>query len=87
MSLHTDQNGHHQKYLQILNAGKGVEKRKPFCTVDGGVNWYSHSREPYVYIFKKLGIKLQYNPRVGLLGICPEYNYGFNYSNGNWKDT
>ena len=26
------------KHLQIINAGEGVEKRKPSCTVDGNVN-------------------------------------------------
>ena len=32
------QNGHHKKYLQTVNAGKGVEKREPSCTVGGNVN-------------------------------------------------
>ena len=27
---------------QITNAGEGVEKRKPFCTIGGNVSWYSH---------------------------------------------
>ena len=26
------------KNLQTINAGEGVEKREPFCTVDGNVN-------------------------------------------------
>ena len=30
------------KSLQILNAGEGVEKREPSCTVGGNINWYSH---------------------------------------------
>ena len=30
------------KYLQIINAGEDVEKRRHSCTVDGNVNWYSH---------------------------------------------
>ena len=38
----TGQNGHHQKNLQTINAGEGMEKREPSCTVDGNVNWYSH---------------------------------------------
>ena len=35
---HTGQNGHHQKNLQTINAGEGVEKREPSCTVGGNVN-------------------------------------------------
>ena len=33
------------KKLQIINAGEGVEKRKPSYTVGGNVNWYSHFGE------------------------------------------
>ena len=40
--LTTSQNGHHQKNLQTVNAGEGVGKREPRCTVGGNVNWYSH---------------------------------------------
>ena len=32
------------KSLQIVNAKKGVEKKEPFYTVDGNVNWYSQWR-------------------------------------------
>ena len=32
--------------LQI-NAGEGVEKRDPSCTVDGNVSWYNHYGEQY----------------------------------------
>ena len=38
VSSHTDQNGHHQKILQTINAGDGVEKREPSCTFGGNVN-------------------------------------------------
>ena len=38
VSPHTSQNGHHQKSLQTINAGKGVEKREPFWTVSGNVH-------------------------------------------------
>ena len=31
--------------LQTTNAGEGVEKREPSCTVGGNVNWYSHYGE------------------------------------------
>ena len=44
---HTSQNGHHQRNLQTINAGEGVEKREPSCTVGGNVNWYSHYGEQY----------------------------------------
>ena len=27
---------------QRTSAGGGVEKREPFCTVGGNVNWYNH---------------------------------------------
>ena len=36
------------KNLQTINAGEGVEKREPFYTVGGIVNWYSHYGEQYV---------------------------------------
>ena len=47
VSPHTSQNGHHQKNLQIINAGEDVEKREPSYTVGGNVNWYSHYGEQY----------------------------------------
>ena len=47
ISPHTGQNGHHQKNLQTINAGEGVEKREPSYTVGGSVNWYRHYGEQY----------------------------------------
>ena len=46
------QTSHHSEWpssknLQTINAGEGVEKREPSCTVDGNVNWYSHYGEQY----------------------------------------
>ena len=35
------------KNLQTINAGEGVEKRVPYCTDGGNVNWYSHYGEQY----------------------------------------
>jgi len=32
---------------QIKNAGEGVEKREPSCTVGGNVNWYNHYVNQY----------------------------------------
>ena len=33
------------KNSQTTNAGEGVERREPFCTVGGNVNWYSRYGE------------------------------------------
>ena len=38
VSPHTGQNGYYQKNLETINAGKGVVKREPSCTVGGNVN-------------------------------------------------
>ena len=35
------------KELQTINAGEGVEKREPSCTLAGNVNWCSHYGEQY----------------------------------------
>ena len=35
------------KNLQTINAGEGVEKSEPYCTVGGNANWYSHYGEQY----------------------------------------
>ena len=32
---------------QITNAGGGVEKGEPSCTVGGKVSWYNHYGEQY----------------------------------------
>ena len=45
LSPYTIQNGHHQTSLQVINAGEGVEKREPSCTVGGNVNWCSYYGE------------------------------------------
>jgi len=36
-----------KKSLQIINGGEGVEKREPWYTVGGNVDWYSHYGEQY----------------------------------------
>ena len=38
ITRHTSQNGHHQKGLQTIIAGEGVEKREHSYTVGGNVN-------------------------------------------------
>ena len=47
VSPHTSQNGHHQKNLQTINAGEGVEKREPSYTGGENINWCSHYEEQY----------------------------------------
>ena len=67
ISLHTCQNGYHQKRTQITNVVKDVEKREPSYSVGGDVNWSSHC--PVWRFLKKLKIELPYNPAIPLLGI------------------
>ena len=33
--------------LQIINAGEGMEKREPSCTLSGNVSWYNHYGKQY----------------------------------------
>ena len=35
------------KSLQTISAGEGVEKKEPYYTVDGNVNWCKHYRKHY----------------------------------------
>ena len=39
-----------------MNAGEGVRKWEPCCTVAGSVNWYSLYGEQYGDPFKKLNV-------------------------------
>ena len=45
LSLHTNQNGHHKKKIQTINAEEDVEKWESSCTVGGNVNCYCHYGE------------------------------------------
>ena len=58
------------KNLQTINAGEGVEKREPFCTVGGNINWHNHYRQQYGSSFKKLKLELPYDTEI--LDIYPE---------------
>ena len=49
-----------------------MEKREPFYTVGGKVNWYSHCGKEYRGSSKKLKIELPYDPEILLLGMYPE---------------
>ena len=39
--------------IQTINAGEGVKKREPSCTLSENVKWYSHYGEQYGDYFKK----------------------------------
>ena len=47
VSSHTCQNDHHQKNLQTINAGEGMEEKEPSCAVGRNVKWYSHYGRQY----------------------------------------
>ena len=64
--------GPSSKSLQTINAGEGVEKRKPSYTVGGNANWVQPLWGRVWKFLKKLKIELLYDPAVPLLGIYPE---------------
>ena len=39
---YTSQNDHHQKGLQTVSTGETVDKRKPYYTAGGNVNWCNY---------------------------------------------
>ena len=45
VSPHNGQNGHHQKSLQTINAGEGVEKTEPAYSAGGNVSWRTYYGE------------------------------------------
>ena len=54
----------------ITNAGEGVGKREPSCTVGGNVNWYNTTENSMEVPQKtKYG---PYDPAIPLLGIYPD---------------
>ena len=59
------------KILQTINSGEGVEKREPFYTVGGNVNWYSHYGEQYGDSLRTKN-RAPYDPAVPLLDIYLE---------------
>ena len=46
-----------------------MEKREPFYTVGGNVNWYYHYGEQYRVSLKNVNVELSYDPVIPLLGI------------------
>ena len=62
-------------FSQTINAGEGVERREPSCTVGGKVTCYSHYGEQYGRSSKIIIIiKLPCDPAITLLGKYPEKN-------------
>ena len=61
------------KRIQITNAGEDMQKWKPPNTVDGSVNWYSHSGKQYGGSLEKLKIEQLYDPTITLLGTYPKW--------------
>ena len=51
------------KSSQTMNAGEGLQKREPSCTVGGNANWYNSLWRTVWKFLKKLGIKLPYGPQ------------------------
>ena len=60
------------KSLQTINAGEGVEKREPYYTLGGNINWCNHCGKQYGGSSEKLNIELPLDPAIPLLGIYPE---------------
>ena len=60
------------RHQEMKLDGEGVEKREPFYTVDGNVNWCSHYGKTVWKFLNKLKLELTYNPEIPLLSIYPE---------------
>ena len=61
------------KNPQTINAVVGVERRQPFYTIGGNVNWYSHYGEQWMFL-KKLKIELPWEwkgKKVLVAQSCP----------------
>ena len=71
VSPHRDQNDH-QKSLQTINAGEGMEKMESSYTVGGDINWYSHYGKMVWRFLRKLKIKLSYDLIISVLSTYPE---------------
>ena len=49
-----------------------MEKREPYNTVDGNVNWYNHYGKTVWRFLRKLKVELLYNTAIPLLSIYPD---------------
>ena len=47
-----------------MDAGEGQEKREPYYTVPGNVNWQNHYGNLYGVSIKKLKIELPCDPAI-----------------------
>ena len=55
--------------IKKKSVSENVEKRKPWYTIGGSVNWYDRLGKQYGRSFKKLILELPYDPAIPLLGI------------------
>ena len=49
-----------------------MEKKEPYYTVGGNVNWCISTVENSMEIPQEIKIELPFDPAIPLLGICPE---------------
>ena len=49
-----------------------MEKKEPYYTVRGNVNWCNHCGKKYGVFFRKLKIELPFDLAIPLLGIYPD---------------
>ena len=58
-----------------INAGEGVEKTEPSCTVGGNVNWYNLYGKQYGGSSQTKTRTTVYDPAIPLLGIYPDKTF------------
>ena len=75
VSLHTSQNGHHQKNLPTIKAIRGCGEKGTFLHCWWECKLMQALWRTLCRFLKKLGIKLPYDPAIPLLCIDPEKNH------------
>ena len=60
------------KWQETTSVGEDVEKREPWCTVAGDVNWGSHCGKTVWRFLEKLKRELPCDSAILLLGVCPK---------------
>ena len=60
------------KNSTTISAGEGVEKKEPYHTLGGIVNWCNHCGKTVRRCLRKLNIELPFDPAIPLLSIYPE---------------
>ena len=63
------------KSLQTISAAEGMQKKEPYYTVSGNVNWYNHYGKAVWRFLRKLNIELPIWPRNPTLGHISEQNF------------